>query len=174
MDFLIGEFKMKNEEKNKEYHEKYMKIALEEAKKAFNEGEVPVGAIIVKDGHVIAKAHNEVEKKGSILYHGEILAIQEASQKLGNKFLNGCVLYVTLEPCTMCSGAIINSRIDTLVYGADEEKTGTAGSVLNLLQFPGFPRFVHIVPNILADDSILLLRKFFQKKREEQKEFKLL
>lgn len=147
-------------------HEIYMKLALKEAKKALSKGEVPVGAIIVKEGVIIAKAHNQVEEKGSTLYHGEMIAIKKACSILGNKFLKDCILYVTLEPCTMCSGAILNSRISTVVYGADEGKTGTAGTVLNLLQFPGFPGFVHIVPNILKDESVELLQKFFQDKRK--------
>lgn len=165
MDFLIGDIKMNNKELKILEHEKYMKIALEEARKALDQDEVPVGAVILKDGIIIAKAYNQVEKEGSVLCHGEILAIKEASKVLGSKFLLGCTLYVTLEPCTMCSGAILNSRIDTLVYGANEEKTGTAGTVLNLLQFPSFPNFVHIVPNILEDESVKLLQEFFRKKR---------
>ncbi len=156
---------MNNKELKILEHEKYMKIALEEARKALDQDEVPVGAVILKDGIIIAKAYNQVEKEGSVLCHGEILAIKEASKVLGSKFLLGCTLYVTLEPCTMCSGAILNSRIDTLVYGANEEKTGTAGTVLNLLQFPSFPNFVHIVPNILEDESVKLLQEFFRKKR---------
>lgn len=146
-------------------HNYYMKIALNEAEKAFVKGEVPVGAVIVKDGKVISKAHNQVEERGSVLFHAEILAIEEACREVNNKYLDDCVLYVTLEPCTMCSGAIMNSRISRVVYGADEEKTGTAGTVLNLLQFPGFPGFVHIVPNILKEESAKLLKKFFNNMR---------
>jgi tRNA(adenine34) deaminase len=146
-------------------HEKYMKFALEEAEKAFAKGEVPVGAVIVKGDKIIAKAHNKVEEKGSTLYHAEIIAIENACREINNKYLDDCTLYVTLEPCTMCSGAIMNSRISRVVYGADEEKSGTAGTVLNLLQFPSFPVFVHIIPNILKDESAELLKKFFQFKR---------
>lgn len=153
-----------NSESNLE-HEKYMKIALEEAMKAFAKGEVPVGAVIVKEGVILAKAHNQVEEKASTLFHAEIIAIEEACREVNNKYLDDCVLYVTLEPCTMCSGAIMNSRISRVVYGADEEKTGTAGTVLNLLQFPGFPGFVHIVPNILKEESAKLLKKFFNNMR---------
>lgn len=149
-------------------HNYYMKIALNEAEKAFVKGEVPVGAVIVKDGKVISKAHNQVEERGSVLFHAEILAIEEACKNLNNKYLDQCVLYVTLEPCSMCSGAILNSRISKIVFGADEEKTGTAGSVINLLQFPGFPGFVHIVPNILAKESAELLKKFFNEIREKK------
>jgi len=146
-------------------HEKFMRIALEEAKKAFDKDEVPVGAVVVKNGIVITKAHNQVEEKKSSIYHAEIIAIKEATKKLDNKFLDGCVIYITLEPCMMCSGAIMNSRISKVVYGADEEKTGTAGSVLNLLQYPGFCVFVKIVPNILKEESAKLLQAFFKKKR---------
>ena len=153
-----------NEEKMND-HEKFMQIALEQAQIALNKGEVPVGAVIVKDGQVIFQAHNQVEEKGSTLFHAEILAIEGACRELNNKYLDSCILYVTLEPCPMCAGAIMAARIGKIVYGADEEKTGSAGTVLNLLQFPYFPFFVSIVPNILAQESARLLKKFFQFKR---------
>lgn len=153
-----------NEEKRRE-HEKFMALALDQAQRAFDKGEVPVGALIVKDGQVISQAHNQVEEKGSTLFHAEILAIEEACRILDNKYLEDCILYVTLEPCPMCAGAMMAARIDKLVYGADEEKTGSAGSVINLLQFPSFPFFVSIVPNILAGESAQLLKRFFQFKR---------
>ena len=152
---------MEKPTKNYQEHEEYMRIALEEAKIAFSKEEVPIGAIVVKDGIIISKAHNQVEEKGSTLYHAEIIAIKRACKHLNNKYLNGAILYVTVEPCTMCSGAIMNSRISKVVYGADEEKTGTAGSVLNLLQFPGFTEFVHIVPNVLKEESAEIMKKFF-------------
>lgn len=153
-----------NEEKRRE-HEKFMALALEQAQIAFDKGEVPVGALIVKDGQVISQAHNQVEEKGSTLFHAEILVIEGACRILDNKYLEDCILYVTLEPCPMCAGAMMAARIEKLVYGADEEKTGSAGSVINLLQFPSFPFFVSIVPNILAGESAQLLKRFFQFKR---------
>ena len=113
--------------------EKFMKIALQEAKKAYNKLEVPVGCVIVKNGEIIAKAHNLKETKYDTTKHAEILAIQKASKKLKSWRLIDCQMYVTLEPCSMCAGAIINSRIKKLYYGAKDEKTGAVGSILNLL-----------------------------------------
>lgn len=153
-------------EKKRLEHEKFMRVALEEARKAFTKGEIPVGAVIVKDGQIISQAHNLVENRKSTLWHAEILAIEEACRQLDNKYLDDCTLYVTLEPCIMCSGAIMASRIKRLVYGADDEKTGCAGSVLNLLQFPSFPYSVSIVANILPEESTWLMKKFFQFKRK--------
>ena len=115
------------EEKNK-----FMKQALKEAKKAYEKLEVPVGAVIVKDGKIIAKAHNLKETKTDTTKHAEILAIQKASKKLESWRLLDCEMYITLEPCSMCAGAIINSRIKKVYIGALDEKTGAAGSVLNL------------------------------------------
>lgn len=153
-------------EKKRLEHEKFMRVALEEARKAFTKGEIPVGAVIVKDGQIISQAHNLVENRKSTLWHAEILAIEEACRQLDNKYLDDCTLYVTLEPCIMCSGAIMASRIKRLVYGADDEKTGCAGSILNLLQFPSFPYSVSIVANILPEESTWLMKKFFQFKRK--------
>ena len=112
--------------------EKFMKVALKEAKKACKKLEVPVGAVIVKDGKIIAKAHNQKETKFDTTKHAEILAIQKASKKLGAWRLLDCEMYVTLEPCPMCAGAIINSRIKKVYIGASDEKTGAVGSKLNL------------------------------------------
>ena len=112
--------------------EKFMKVALKEAKKACEKLEVPVGAVIVKDGKIIAKAHNQKETKFDTTKHAEILAIQKASKKLGAWRLLDCEMYVTLEPCPMCAGAIINSRIKKVYIGASDEKTGAVGSKLNL------------------------------------------
>ena len=114
--------------------EKFMKKALQEAKKAYNKLEVPVGCIIVKNWEIIAKAHNLKETKYDTTKHAEILAIQKASKKLHSWRLIDCEMYVTLEPCSMCAGAIINSRIKKIYYGAKDEKTGAIGSVLNLLE----------------------------------------
>ena len=127
-----------------EQKEKYMKIALKEAKKAYNKLEVPVGAIIVKDGEIIAKAHNLKETKTDTTKHAEILAIQKASRKLKSWRLLDCEMYVTLEPCSMCAGAIINSRIKKVYIGALDEKTGAAGSVLNLFEDYTFNHKVEI------------------------------
>ena len=115
-------------------HEKFMNEALKEAKKAYNKEEVPVGAIIVKDGVIISRAHNLKETKKSSVCHAEILAIEKACKKLGMWRLLDCDMYVTLEPCVMCTGALINSRIRKLYIGTNDEKTGACGSRLNLLE----------------------------------------
>ena len=114
--------------------EKFMKEALKEAKKAYEKLEVPVGAVIVKDGKIIARGHNLKETKKDTTRHAEIIAIEKASKKLGAWRLLDCEMYVTLEPCSMCAGAMINSRIKKLYIGAIDEKTGAVGSVLNLLE----------------------------------------
>ena len=116
-----------------EQKEHYMKQALKEAEKAYKKLEVPVGAVIVKDGKIIARAHNQKETRTATTKHAEIIAIQKASKKLESWRLIDCEMYVTLEPCSMCAGAMINSRIKKVYIGAMDEKTGAAGSVLNYL-----------------------------------------
>ena len=117
-------------------HAKYMEIALAEARDAANKGEIPVGAVIVKDGEIIAKAHNNREATGDATGHAEVLAIREACRVLGGWHLEKCTLYVTLEPCPMCMGAIINSRLGKVVFGAKDAKAGACGSVLDLRNYP--------------------------------------
>ena len=142
--------------------EKYMKIALKEAEKAYKIEEVPVGAVIVKNGKIIAKAHNKKETKKSAIEHAEILAIQKASKKLGNWRLEGCSLYVTLEPCSMCAGAIIQARIEKIYIGTGDEKTGACGSVLNLLEDYKFNHIVQVNKYILQEDCKKILQDFFK------------
>ena len=142
----------------------YMKIALEEAKKAYDSGEVPVGAIIVKDGKIISQAHNNREETGDATGHAETLAIRMACDAIGSWRLEDCELYVTLEPCPMCMGAIINSRIKRVVFGAKDAKAGACGSLVNLTSYP----FNHkpVVDNgVLTDDCAKILSDFFVKKR---------
>ena len=150
--------------------EDYMKIALKEAKKAYDELEIPVGAIIVKDGVIIAKAHNEKEKRKDSTKHAEILAIQRACKKLNTWRLYDCDMYVTLEPCPMCAGAIIQSRIKNLYYGACDEKTGAVGSVLNLMEDFKFNHIVNVEKGILKNDCENLLKDFFRELRRSKKE----
>ena len=114
----------------------YMNIALDEAKKAATKGEVPVGAVIVMDGEIIAAAHNNREQTGDATGHAELLAIRSACEKLGGWHLERCELYVTLEPCPMCMGAIINSRLGSVIYGAKDAKAGACGSVFNMCAYP--------------------------------------
>ena len=142
-------------------NEKYMKEALKEAQKAYKKLEVPVGAIIVKDGRIVARAHNLKETKNDTTKHAEILAIEKASKKLGNWRLIDCEMYVTLEPCPMCAGAIVNSRIKKVNIGAMDEKTGACGSKLNLLQDFNFDTKVYMESGILENECRELLQKFF-------------
>lgn len=152
--------------------EKFMKMALKEAKKAYDKLEVPVGAVIVKDGKVIAKAHNLKETKLDTTKHAEILAIQKASKKLGSWRLLDCEMYVTLEPCSMCAGAMINSRIKKLYMGALDEKTGACGSVLNLLEDYPFNHKIEVEKGILQTECETILKQFFKMLRNLKKEEK--
>jgi len=141
-----------------------MKIALEEARKAYEKNEVPIGAIIVKNGEVIARAHNTREGDQSSLAHAEIIAIQRANETLGSWRLDSCSLYVTIEPCQMCSGAIIQSRIENVYYGATDLKSGAHQSILNLYEFP-FNHKVNVESGILEKECSELMTSFFKKLR---------
>ena len=144
----------------------YMKQAIKEAEKAYKKLEVPVGAIIVKDGKIIARAHNQKETKIDTTKHAEIIAIQKASKKLKSWRLIDCEMYVTLEPCTMCAGAIINSRIKKVYIGTMDEKTGAVGSVLNLFEDCTFNHKVESETGILSEDCENILKKFFKELRK--------
>lgn len=153
--------------------EKFMKIALKEAKKAYDKEEIPVGAVIVKDGKVVAKAHNLKEQKNDTTKHAEILAIQKASKKLDSWRLQDCEMYVTLEPCSMCAGALIQSRIKKVYIGTMDYKTGACGSVLNLLNDYKFNHYVEIETGILADECEKILKEFFKELRKNKKKIKI-
>ena len=142
----------------------FMKEAILEAKKAYSEGEVPVGAIIVKDGEIIARGRNHREKKQNALSHAEIEAINSACETLGSWRLEGCELYVTLEPCPKCTGATINARIKTVVFGAFDSAMGCMDSVINLCDYP-LGHKVEIYAGICEDECKALLQDFFQKLR---------
>ena len=148
---------------------KFMKEALKEAQKAYDKLEVPVGAIIVKDGKVIARAHNLKETKFDTTKHAEILAIQKASKKLKSWRLIDCEMYITLEPCSMCAGAIINSRIKKIYIGALDEKTGACGSVLNLLEDYTFNHKVEVEKGVMKEECEGILKKFFKELRKMKK-----
>ena len=149
--------------------EEFMQVALKEAKKAYKKLEIPVGAVIVKNGEIIAKAHNIKEKKKDTTKHAEIIAIQKASKKLESWRLNDCELYVTLEPCPMCAGAIIQSRIKKVYIGTLDEKTGACGSVLNLFKDYKFNHNVEVEYGILKNECEEILKKFFKELRELKK-----
>jgi tRNA(adenine34) deaminase len=143
----------------------YMKYALIEAKKAFLAGEVPIGAVIVKNGNIIAKAHNLKEKKNDVTCHAEILAIKKASLKLKNWRLNDCTMFITLFPCPMCASAINQSRISKVVYGAIPEYVDK--SIINsILNDKFYGNSVEIVENSLKNECLELLQNFFKKKRQ--------
>ena len=140
--------------------ERYMRLALEEARLAFDEGEVPVGAVLVKHGEVIARAHNRVEQTGDATAHADLLCLRDAMERLGPR-LTDCTLYVTLEPCAMCAGACVNAKLSRLVYGAFDEAAGCCGSKMDLTDHC----FLHSVETwggILYPDCKALLTNFFQ------------
>lgn len=147
--------------------EKYMKLALKEAQKAYDKEEVPVGAIIVKNGEIIARAHNLKETKCDTTNHAEILAIKKASKKLSSWRLSDCEMYITLEPCSMCAGAIINARLKKVYIGTMDYKTGACGSVLNLFQDYKFNHIVECETGILKDECENILKQFFKKLRNK-------
>ena len=149
--------------------EQYMKEAIKEAIKAYKKEEVPVGAVIVKDGKIIARAHNLKETKKDTICHAEILAIQKASKKINAWRLENCELYVTLEPCTMCAGAIINSRIKRVIIGTSDQKTGACGSVLNLFEEYKFNHKPECEMGIMKEQCEKLLKDFFKYLRSTKK-----
>ncbi len=159
--------------KTENQDEKFMRKAIEQAQKAGKLGEVPIGAVIVRDGKIIARAHNLRQTTKDATAHAEVLAIKKASKKLDTWHLVDCTLYVTLEPCPMCSGAIINSRLNRVVFGATDPKAGCCGTFYNL---PMDARFNHrpqeVVSNVLADECASLLTSFFADIRKSKAEMK--
>lgn len=152
-----------------ELEEKYMKEALKEATKAYKKGEVPVGAVIVKNGEIIARGHNLKETKKDTIKHAEIIAIQKASKKLGAWRLEDCEAYVTLEPCTMCAGAIINARMKKVYIGTQDPKTGACGSVLNLFEDYKFNHKVEYKTGIMRAECEAILKDFFKNLRDAKR-----
>jgi tRNA(adenine34) deaminase len=152
---------------NDEY---YMRLAIEEAKKAEKIGEVPIGAVIVKDGEVIARAHNLRETQQRSIAHAEVLAIDEACKAIGSWRLEEATLYVTLEPCAMCAGAIVLSRVKRVVFGASDPKGGCAGTLMNLLQEKRFNHQVEIVSGVLQEECSQILSEFFRQLRMKKKQ----
>lgn len=142
-----------------------MRLALDEAKKALELGEVPVGAAVVCDGEVIALAHNEREALGDPTAHAEVLAIRRAAQRLGRRRLTGCTLYVTLEPCPMCAGAIVMAELDSVYYGAADETAGCAGSVYAIPEDPAFGRRIACMGGLLEGECREILDGFFEERR---------
>ncbi len=149
-------------------NEKWMKEAIKQAKKAAQKDEVPIGCVIVKDDQIIARAYNKREMKQCSTAHAEILAIEKACKKLGSWRLEDCDLYVTLEPCPMCSGAIIQSRIRNVIFGAYDPKGGCMGSNMNINDVRGFNHYPDIEGGILQDECSRLLKEYFKAKRKKK------
>ncbi|MGN5882920.1 tRNA adenosine(34) deaminase TadA [Staphylococcus simulans] len=149
--------------------EKYMKIALDEAKKAQAIGEVPIGAVMVKDDEIIARAHNLRETIQLPTAHAEHIVIEKAAEAVGSWRLEECTLYVTLEPCVMCSGAIVMSRIPRVVYGATDPKGGCSGSLMDLLQEDRFNHRAEVVSGVLEEECGQILKDFFKQLRDKKK-----
>ena len=149
-------------------HEYFMGQAIKEAKKAAKKDEVPVGAVIVKDGKIISRGHNLIVGKKDPCGHAEVIAIRKAAKKTGSERLNGAILYATIEPCPMCSGAILLSRIKTLVYGADDLKTGACGSAHKVINDSRNNHQVEVVKGVLGQECGMLLSEFFKAKRAKK------
>ena len=149
-----------------EQHELFMREALLEARAAYALGETPIGAVIVRDGEIIARAHNLRETTHDATAHAELLAIRQANKLLAGWRLIRCTLYVTLEPCAMCAGAIVLARVPTLVYAAPDPKGGACGSVLNLVEHERLNHRVEVISGVLAEESSQLLRQFFSELRQ--------
>lgn len=150
-------------------NEKFMREAMKLARKAESLDEVPIGCVIVKDDKIIARGYNLRENKQQSIAHAEIMTIQKACKKIGSWRLEGCTLYVTLEPCAMCTGAILQSRIDRVVYGASDPKGGCIESCIKLYEYKGFNHYPIVTSGVLEKECADLLKNFFKKKRMEKK-----
>lgn len=146
-----------------------MRLALESAKIAEENGDVPIGAVIVHNNQIIAKAYNQREQLQDPTAHAEIIALTQAAAALENWHLNGCTMYVTLEPCPMCAGALVLSRMDRLVYGCDDPKTGAVKSLYQIVTDDRLNHRLQVTAGVMADECTQLLQDFFQKKRAENK-----
>ena len=153
-----------------ERHQYLMGLAIEEAGRAYDLGEVPVGAVLAgPSGEVLARGHNRPIRSADPTAHAEVLVLRLAARGAGNYRLPGTVLYVTLEPCVMCVGAMLHARVETLVFGAPDPKTGAAGSVVDLTSVPAFNHYIKIIGGVRADECADLLRRFFRERRREGK-----
>ena len=164
-----SETELQNQSEAEMRDEKYMKEALKQAKKAYALEETPIGCVIVHEGKIIARGYNRRNTDKSPLAHAEISAIKKASKKLGDWRLEECTLYVTLEPCQMCAGAIIQSRIPRVVVGCMNPKAGCAGSVLNLLDVQAFNHQAEVKTKVLEEECSLMMKQFFRELRAKQK-----
>ena len=148
--------------------EYFMREALRQAQKAYAADEVPVGAVVVREGKIIGRAHNQVELLKDATAHAEMLALTQAEAAVGDWRLTDCDLYVTKEPCAMCAGALVHTRIRRVIFGCTDPSAGAAGSLINLLQMPGFNHRCDIASGVLQDECAAILRDFFRKRRNEK------
>ena len=158
------------EDKQRQEDEHWMGVALDEARAAAEEGEVPIGAVVVADGELVARAHNRRETDVDPAAHAEFLAMEAAARKLGRWRLTGCTVYVTLEPCLMCAGLMVNSRIDRCVYGAADPKGGALGTLYDVSHNPRLNHEFEVVPGVRADEAGEVLRAFFRARRKKRAE----
>ena len=165
----VSENKEKGQRKMTDTDAKYMKEAIRQAKKAYAIGEVPIGCVIVRNGKIISRGYNRRTIDKNTLAHAELAAIKKASKKLDDWRLEGCTMYVTLEPCQMCAGALVQSRIDRVVVGCMNPKAGCAGSILNLLQMPEFNHQVELETGVLEEECSQMMKDFFRELRETKK-----
>jgi len=147
--------------------EVFMRSALREARRALEEDEVPVGAVVVREGRIVARAHNRPLHSNDPSAHAEVLALRRAGRKLGNYRLPDCTLYVTIEPCAMCAGAMVQGRLRRVVYGASDPKAGASGSALTVLNHPKLNHQVEIGSGVMAEDCASLLQEFFRRRRKK-------
>lgn len=151
--------------------EKYMRAAIAQAKKAYSIGEVPIGCVIVHEGRIIARGYNRRTVDKNTLAHAEIAAIRKACKRIGDWRLEGCTIYVTLEPCPMCAGALVQSRIDECVIGCMNPKAGCAGSVTNILELDGLNHKVKVRRGILEEECSSMMKRFFKELRDQAKKY---
>lgn len=151
----------------------FMRLALEEAQKAAKLGEIPIGAVLVQDNEIIARAHNMRETWQDATAHAEVIVIQEACKKLKRWRLSGCALYVTVEPCPMCSGAIVNGRVDRVVYGCPDIKAGGAESIFNIITNPNLNHVANVTSGVCEEECAQVMKNFFKKRRAENRIKKL-
>ena len=149
-----------------------MNLALEQAREAAHHGDVPVGAILVREGKVVASGHNRREIDGDPTAHAEVVVLREAAKDLGHWRLEGCTLYVTLEPCPMCAGALVNARVPKLVFGAFDPKAGASGSLMNLCQDSRLNHRLEILSGVLEEECSSILKDFFRLRRRQKREAK--
>ncbi len=153
-------------------HEKFMREAIRQAKKAYALDEVPIGCVIVQDGKIIARGYNRRNTDKNTLSHAELIAIKKAAKKTGDWRLEGCTMYITLEPCQMCAGAMVQARLTEAVIGSMNPKAGCAGSILNILEMPEFNHQVQVTRGVLEEECSAMLSRFFRELREKKKSVK--